>query len=70
MVEGHPRTICAELFSNQPSSFDKISKFFLLIAMATRILHVIFDQFESGSPKDHSCELGVIRFSGLRGDAV
>ena len=37
----------------------KFSKFILLVAMVTRILYgmEIFTNFQSGTPKDHSCEV-------------
>ena len=44
-------------FEIGPVVFDKkIYKVFILVAMATRILHGM-EIFESGPTKDHSCEV-------------
>ena len=46
-------------FEISPVVFDKkIFKVFHLVTMATKVLHgmKIFNNFERGSPKDHSCE--------------
>ena len=39
LVEGHPRTMCANFFQIGPVVSDKIF-FFLLVNMTTRVLHV------------------------------
>ena len=55
-----------------PIVFDKILKFNLLVAKATRLLHVIksFSYFQRGPPKNNSCEVSEIPPSGLGEDVV
>ena len=65
-----PKTICAKLFSNWPSSIwqKDFLKCFLLVAMAARILHgmKIFERLWKGTTQGYSCEVWWNSTDGFR----